>query len=113
MDLGGDLLPLDSLREVGAAAPVDLGAAAEELRFGLDPDAAALRLGVEAQVEQMCEGFEQLDLPDGVAGDVGEGDLRPESGARHEERPERALLVERERHPLFGPVEEDVVEAFG
>ena len=61
----------------------------------------------------MCEGPEQLRLPDAVLRHVGEADRGAESRSGAEAGPQGALLVQRERHALLGPREVDLVEPLG
>ena len=61
----------------------------------------------------MREGIEQFRLPDTVLRHVGECDPRPESRSREEARPQRALLVQGQRHPGLRPREVDQIEKLG
>ncbi len=44
---------------------------------GFDADGLGLLLGVEPQVEEVLQRFEQCRLPDRMPGDVGESDCGP------------------------------------
>lgn len=105
-----EVLHFDGLREVGPVAPVGLGPRPEKLLLGFDPHHLASLLGVEAQVKQVGERFEQFDLADLDLRHVGERERRSESRAGEEERAERTLPVDRNRRPGCRPGEVDLVE---
>lgn len=85
---GGDVGQHHGLREIAPVAPVGRGSAAEKFVGGFDADGLGLLLGVEPQVEEVLQRFEQCRLPDRMPGDVGESDCGAVARCRREPRSE-------------------------
>ncbi len=113
VDLRRDFFEYHGLREIGFGAPVGFGTASVEAVGRFDEDPAGGFLGVEPQVEQVGQRFEQFRLADAVLGDVGEAQHRPVARARKEAGPQRAFLVEGQCHARLGAREVDGVEILG